>query len=349
MSWWNKIVKEYQSLESELNECYLNPSKLQDMVKLQKQIATLSEQYHIAYQAQNLSENIDFLQSVIDDINRSEIEIEITKLERDFAEVEIRYAEFLKSSRTKVNKLIMEIRPGTGGQEAGLFAALLVEMYKAYSDESNWEWEILSFDESSIGGIHQMTVSIEGDDAYGVMQYESGVHRVQRIPKTETCGRVHTSTATVAILPEPEEASVNINENYIRIDVFRASGAGGQHVNKTESAIRLTYDDPELSKIVISIQDEKSQHKNKAKAMKILRAKVQEQLQAKISSERANQRKNQVGTGERYEKIRTYNFQQNRVTDHRSGISVYNLQPDILLLPRDLQTVLQSLTVAELE
>jgi peptide chain release factor 1 len=344
--WWDKVVNDYIDLNDKLNNCY---DDLKEMVRIQKRIAELEDAYKLAQEAQNIADNISFLFTMKEDSSDKELEEEIKKSQYDLSNVEIKYTELIKSQKPKQNKLIMEVRPGTGGQEAGLFAALLVEMYKAYSDQNGWDWEILSYEDNSIGGISQVTASIEGNDAYGIMQYESGVHRVQRIPKTEANGRIHTSTATVAILSEPEEANVEIDENYIRIDVFRASGAGGQHVNKTESAIRLTYEHPDLNKIVISIQDEKSQHKNKSKAMKILRAKVQEQLEAKVNAERSNQRKNQVGTGERSEKIRTYNFQQNRVTDHRSGLSVHNLQYDTLLLPKDLDLIFQSLRIAELD
>jgi peptide chain release factor 1 len=347
--WWDQIVKEYVDLNLLLDQSYSNLTQLDEMVLIQKKLAGLNKKYKLAQEAQDIDANINFLQEVFDSENDDSILKEIQELKNRLEQIELMYSDLLQSAKLSLNKLILEVRPGTGGQEAGLFAGLLVEMYKAYADDSGWDWEICSYEESSIGGITQVTVSIEGDDAYGLMQYESGVHRVQRIPQTEAKGRIHTSTATVAVLPEPEETNIEINENYIRIDVFRASGAGGQHVNKTESAIRLTYDHPDLDKIVISIQDEKSQHKNKAKAMKILRAKVQEQLEAKANSERASQRRSQVGTGDRSEKIRTYNFQQNRVTDHRSGLSVHNLQEDILLMPKDLDQIFKSLKISELK
>ena len=347
--WWDQIVTEYLDLNLLLEKTYSNPNQLDEMVQIQKKLAELHKQYKLAQEAQDLNDNIHFLQEVLDSKNDDSVLKEIQDLKNRLEQIELLYSDLLQSGKVNLNKLILEVRPGTGGQEAGLFAGLLVEMYKAYSDDAGWEWEICSYEDSSIGGITQVTISIEGEDAYGVMQYESGVHRVQRIPQTESKGRIHTSTATVAVLPEPEETSIDINENYIRIDVFRASGAGGQHVNKTESAIRLTYDHPELEKIVISIQDEKSQHKNKAKAMKILRAKVQQQLEVKANNERATQRRSQVGTGDRSEKIRTYNFQQNRVTDHRSGISVHNLQEDRLLMPKDLDQIFKSLKISELK
>ena len=337
--WWDKIILEYRDLEAKLESSYDN---IEELVRLQKRIAQLESDYKFAIEAYQAQDGIDFLREADPE------SVELSQYEDKLQQVEIKYADYIKSKAVKENKLILEIRPGTGGQEAGLFAGSLLEMYRAYAENAGWEWEVLTLDDSDIGGIEQVTISIDGDDAYGVMKYESGVHRVQRIPKTESNGRIHTSTATVAILPEPEEANVNIDETYIRIDVFRASGAGGQHVNKTESAIRLTYEHPDLEKIVISIQDEKSQHKNKSKAMKILRAKVQQQMEAKLNKERASQRRGQVGTGDRSEKIRTYNFQQNRVTDHRSGLSVHNLQYDMLLLAKDLDTILQSLRLAQL-
>jgi len=217
---------------------------------------------------------------------------------------------------------ILEIRAGAGGDEAALFGGLLFEMYQRYAAVRGWRFEVMELSENDLGGIREGVAQISGKGVFARLKFESGVHRVQRVPTTETQGRVHTSTATVAVLPEMEETDVEINEKDLKIDVYRASGAGGQHVNKTESAVRITH---LPTNTVVAMQDERSQHKNKAKAMKILRAKIYEAKDRTIKAAHAAERKSQVGTGDRSERIRTYNFPQGRVSDHRIELTLYNI------------------------
>jgi peptide chain release factor 1 len=234
--------------------------------------------------------------------------------------------------------VILEIRAGTGGDEAGLFAADLYRMYARYAESANWKVDVLSSSSAGgMGGFKEVILLIEGKGAYSRLKYESGVHRVQRVPVTEAQGRIHTSAATVAVLPEAEEVEVQIDPNDLRIDVFRSSGHGGQSVNTTDSAVRVTHIPTGL---VVSCQDEKSQHKNKAKAIKVLRARLLDRMQAESHAEISEARRKQVGTGDRSERIRTYNFPQGRVTDHRIGLTLYNLEK---ILDGDLQHIIDSL------
>jgi peptide chain release factor 1 len=219
--------------------------------------------------------------------------------------------------------VIMEIRGGAGGEEAALFAGVLFRMYSMYAELKGWKVEILDSNPTEIGGFKEVVFSIEARGAYSRLKYESGVHRVQRVPTTESSGRIHTSTVTVAVLPEMEEVDVQINPADLQIDTFRASGAGGQHVNKTDSAIRITH---KPTGIVVTCQDERSQHKNRDKAFKILRSKLYEIARDEQDQEVAQERKNQVGTGDRSERIRTYNYPQGRVTDHRINLTLYKLE-----------------------
>ena len=218
--------------------------------------------------------------------------------------------------------IIIEIRSGTGGIEAALFAEDLFRMYSRYAEEKSWKTELMSLNENDGGGIKEAVISFKGNNVFGQMKYESGVHRVQRVPETESSGRIHTSAATVAVLPEVENIDIEINDADIKIDTYRASGAGGQHVNKTESAIRITHIS---SGLVVTCQDESSQHKNKDKAMKVLRTRLFEHEQLKRQKEISEQRKSMVSTGDRSAKIRTYNFPQNRITDHRINATLYKL------------------------
>ena len=237
--------------------------------------------------------------------------------------------------------LILEIRAGTGGDEAALFAADLFRVYVRYAERKNWSYKVMESSDTGIGGIKEVIVSIQGEGAFGMLKYESGVHRVQRVPKTETSGRVHTSAATVAILPEAEDVDISINESDLKIDTYRASGAGGQHVNKTESAIRITHIPTGL---VVTCQDESSQHKNRAAALKVLKSRLLAAEQEKVAAERAAERKSLVSTGDRSAKIRTYNFPQGRVTDHRINFTSYRLNE---ILDGDITEVIEQLKMAD--
>ena len=237
--------------------------------------------------------------------------------------------------------LILEIRAGTGGDEAALFAADLFRIYIRYAERKNWTLKVMDSSDTGIGGIKEAIVSIQGKGAFGMLKYESGVHRVQRVPKTETSGRVHTSAATLAVLPEAEDVDIKVNESDLKIDTYRASGAGGQHVNKTESAIRITHIPTGL---VVTCQDESSQHKNRAAALKVLKSRLLAAEQEKVAQERAAERKSLVSTGDRSSKIRTYNFPQGRVTDHRINFTSYRLNE---ILDGDITELIEKLKIAE--
>ena len=237
--------------------------------------------------------------------------------------------------------LILEIRAGTGGDEAALFAADLFRIYTRYAERKNWTLKVMDSSDTGIGGIKEAIVSIQGKGAFGMLKYESGVHRVQRVPKTETSGRVHTSAATLAVLPEAEDVDIEVNESDLKIDTYRASGAGGQHVNKTESAIRITHI---RTGLVVTCQDESSQHKNRAAALKVLKSRLLAAEQEKVAQERAAERKSLVSTGDRSAKIRTYNFPQGRVTDHRINFTSYRLNE---ILDGDITELIEKLKIAE--
>ena len=237
--------------------------------------------------------------------------------------------------------VIVEIRGGAGGEEASLFAGSLFRMYSMYAETHHWKMEILNASPTELGGYKEICFSLEGTGAYSRLKYESGVHRVQRVPETESQGRIHTSTVTVAVLPEADEVELEISPTDLKFDVFRASGAGGQHINKTESAVRIT---PLPTGMVVECQDERSQHKNKDKAMKVLRARLFEQMQQEQNARIASERKTQVGTGDRSERIRTYNFPQGRLTDHRIGLTIYRLEA---VMNGDLDEVFDALATAD--
>jgi peptide chain release factor 1 len=247
---------------------------------------------------------------------RAELRTELERLDHD-----LRIA-LLPRDAADDSSAIVEIRAGTGGDEAALFAADLLEMYQRYCSLQGWKTEVMDRTDSDLGGIKDATLEVNGRGAFAKLKFESGVHRVQRVPATENQGRIHTSAATVAVLPEAEDVDIQINEKDLRIDVYRAQGAGGQHVNKTESAVRVTH---LPTGIAVAQQTEKSQHKNKAQAMKLLKAKLYDLERAKVDGARAAERKSMVGSGDRSERIRTYNFPQGRVTDHRINLTLYNL------------------------
>ena len=253
---------------------------------------------------------------------------------------EIRLA-LLPKDEADARSAILEIRPAAGGDEAGLFAAQLFTMYQKYAELKGWKVEILEYADTGLGGIKEGVAEITGRNVFARLKYESGVHRVQRVPATESQGRIHTSTVTVAVLPEAEEVDVTIDEGDLRIDVYRASGAGGQHVNKTESAVRITHIP---TGVVVAMQEERSQHKNRAKAMKILRARLYEAQRSSLANVRAADRKSQVGTGDRSERIRTYNFPQGRVSDHRVELTLHKIDR---IMQGDLDEIVDRLTAED--
>ena len=272
------------------------------------------------------------------EIAKAEIEDLQTSLEKLEKELKVL---LLPHDPTDDKNTIIEIRAGTGGDEAALFAADLYRMYTRFAERNSWKYSVMESNAIGIGGFKEIIFSVEGDGVYGFMKFESGVHRVQRVPKTETSGRVHTSAATVAILPEAEEADIEILDSDLKIDTYRASGAGGQHVNKTESAIRITHIP---TGVVVTCQDETSQHKNKAAALKVLRSRLLAAQQEKIARERAKARKNMVSTGDRSAKIRTYNFPQGRITDHRINFTAYNLEG---VMDGQINSIIENLKLAD--
>jgi peptide chain release factor 1 len=269
----------------------------------------------------------------------AEADLKQLRAECEACETELRALLAPRDPRDGRN-VVLEIRAGAGGDEAALFAADLYRMYSRYAERRGWRVELLSASQTDGGGFKEVIASLAGKDAFGHLKFESGVHRVQRVPETEAQGRVHTSTATVAVLPEAEEADVEIDTKDLRIDVMRASGAGGQHVNRTESAVRITHLPTGL---VVSCQDEKSQHKNKARALTVLRSRLYELKQQQLDAERSAERRGQIGTGERSEKIRTYNFPQNRVTDHRIGLTLHRLER---VIDGELDEIIEALAAA---
>ncbi|MBN1411792.1 MAG: peptide chain release factor 1 [Spirochaetales bacterium] len=287
---------------------------------------------------QEISGTKDVLNTVKDHEMRELAREELKGLELDRERIEDELKILLiPRDPLDLKNIIMEIRAGTGGEEAALFAADLFRMYSRFAEERRWKIEILSANETGIGGFKEIIFSINGKSVYEDLRYESGVHRVQRVPVTESGGRIHTSAITVAVLPEAEETDITIDTDDLRIETMRASGPGGQNVNKTDSAVRITHIP---TGIAVHCQDEKSQHKNKAKAMKILRARLYDREEERKHQERAQERRSQVGTGDRSERIRTYNFPQNRVTDHRINLTLYKLE---YIIAGDLNEIIEAL------
>ena len=321
---FDNIESKFKDIENNLNnQIDLDTEKL---IKLNKEYAELTPIVETIKKYKSDKDEIGELSKLINDNDPSIKELAETELKEKKKSIIIIENELMKllipkDENDKKNS-ILEIRAGTGGDEASLFAADLFSMYQKFSDLNNWKFEILSISETGLKGIKEVICNISGYNVFSKLKFESGVHRVQRVPSTESSGRVHTSAATVAVLPEAEEVDINIEDKDLRIDVFRSSGPGGQSVNTTDSAVRITH---LPSGIVVSQQDEKSQHKNKAKALKILRSRILDNEIQEKNKQRSLERKSQVGSGDRSERIRTYNFPQGRVSDHRINLTLYNL------------------------
>ncbi len=321
-----KIIENFQKIESRLIS---NDLGVKERAELGKNRSELEGVVDHALKYKGMLAEKNELIGIINDETQDDIDL------KEFAEIELQSINEKIDSAERLLKLLMlpkdkdadknvilEVRAGTGGEEAALFASVLFRMYMRFAERSNWDFEIISISETGIGGYKEASASISGVGVFSKMKYESGVHRVQRVPETESSGRVHTSAATVAVLPEPEDVDIKIEEKDLRIDSFRASGAGGQHVNKTDSAIRIIH---KPSGIMVCQQDSKSQHKNKSMAMKILRSKLYELEREKNANERSMMRRSQVGGGDRSERIRTYNYPQSRITDHRVNFTHHSI------------------------
>ena len=336
------IIVEYDNITEEMihPDNVLNQEK---MTALSKKRSSIEKSYELSKQFVVLNRELSDLDEISDEKEMEElIKIEKPILLKKITDIEAQLTKILITSDPNDNKnAIIEIRAGTGGDEAALFAADLFRMYSKYAEKNGMSIKVMDMNEIGVGGLKSIIFNVQGENSYGIYKYEGGVHRVQRIPKTESGGRVHTSAATVAVLPEAEQAEVDINESDLKIDTYRASGAGGQHVNKTESAIRITHIPTGL---VVTCQDESSQHKNKASALKVLRARLFALEQEKIDQDRDQMRKSLVSTGDRSAKIRTYNFPQGRITDHRINYTAHNLQDT---LEGDLDHMVEKLKLEE--
>lgn len=321
------ILQRYNEITDKLNdmEVVSDQNQLKALMKEQKGLTPLVEKINEYKTTVNgIDEAKEMLSGKLDRDFREMVQEELTTLTSDRERIEEELKILLLPKDPNDEKgVIIEIRGGAGGEEAALFAYNLYRMYTMYAETKHWKTEIININETELGGIKEVSFMIDGAGAYSRLKFESGVHRVQRVPETESSGRIHTSTVTVAVLPEVEDVEVEINPSDLQIDTFRASGAGGQHVNKTESAIRITH---LPTGIVVECQDERSQHKNRDKAMKVLRSKLYEASLAEQTDAIAKERKSQVGTGDRSERIRTYNYPQGRISDHRIGLTLYKLE-----------------------
>ncbi len=338
----DRVVKRHQQL-ADLMASAEQPSP-DEYARLSKEYADLTPVVDAIGELNQAKDEVADLATLIAD---GETEAEMKALaEEEFAQLKEKIPELedrlqvmlLPKDLADARNAILEVRAGTGGDEAGLFAADLFRMYQRYAESRKWKFELMSVNETGIGGFKEAIASISGADVFARLKFESGVHRVQRVPETESGGRIHTSAATVAVMPEAEEVDIRIEDKDLRIDVFRASGPGGQSVNTTDSAVRITH---LPTGVVVSQQDEKSQHKNKAKAMKVLRARLYEAERQKAEAERAETRKSQVGSGDRSERIRTYNYPERRVTDHRINLTLYKLER---VMDGDLDEIVEALS-----
>ena len=341
----NRVLARYNELVSLMGAGQANNSE--EFVNLSREYAGLIP---IVEKIEALRAARLELKNLEDVVAESEDDIEISNLAfSEIKQIQDRIPELERSvelmlipkDEADAKDAILEIRAGTGGDEAALFAADLIRMYQRYSEKRGWKLEVMSISQIGIGGFKEIVASVVGKEVFSRLKYESGVHRVQRIPATESGGRIHTSAATVAVMPEAEEVDIQIDEKDMRIDVFRASGPGGQSVNTTDSAVRITH---LPTGIVVSQQDEKSQHKNKAKAMRVLRSRIYDRERELLAAERAAIRRNKVGSGDRSERIRTYNFPDKRITDHRIGLTLHQLES---VLGGELDLIVDSLTIED--